>query len=656
MLIEKDSSQKLITGIFMKLSSYSNKIKALSILLVGLISIVGCEKNSSSEVTEQIDKKPTKQTTIAKQPNIILVMTDDQGYGDFGMNNNPIVQTPSIELLANESQRFSNFHVDPTCSPTRAALMSGKYSLRAGVWHTVMGRHMLNDQHYILPEILKDNGYKTAIIGKWHLGENYPFRPQDQGFEHVLIHGGGGVGQAPDYWENDQFDDTYYLNGKEKKYNGFATDVWFDEAIDYIKIQAKTDKPFFLYLSTNAPHTPWRAPKKYIEPYKKLGLGDDLSKFYGMVTNIDDNIARLRQAMRDDKIEDDTIFIFMTDNGSSMAAKSNGEPLSRLTDEVKLAIETKIGKKITTLNSNMRAGKASTYEGGHRVPFFIRWPNGNLGQPDEFSDLTAHIDVLPTLLDLVGIDDQNIDTDGISLVPTLKHGTVLPDRTLVVTNQRVLNPDPQRPYVVMHGHWRYVHAEEKGGVELFDLSNDPGQQNDISNQHPQRVAEMAHAYDKWWVHATGKGTPTTRPIVGSKHENPSRLTGMDWLSPNTGQVPWWPGFGDDKWGKGHGWVGNEDKFMVSPWALKVAETGNYTMTLYLHDIPANKVIGKAFAHIKLNGEVTTLAIVEGATSVTFETTLSVGDLDVRAWFDNQSDASGLASGLPAFYMYVEKLH
>ncbi|MFT5759641.1 MAG: arylsulfatase A-like enzyme [Alteromonadaceae bacterium] len=589
------------------------------------------------------------------QPNIIIVMTDDQGYGDFGMHNNPIVNTPNIEKLASQSQRFTNFHVDPTCSPTRAALMSGQYSLRAGVWHTVMGRHMLSDQHRILPELLKDSGYNTAMIGKWHLGDNYPFRPQDQGFDHVLNHGGGGVGQAPDYWENDQFDDTYFLNGKEKKYNGFATDVWFDEAIDFIHEQSTKDAPFFLYLATNAPHVPWRAPEKYIEPYRDLGLKGDLAKFYGMITNIDDNLARLRQSMRDNKIEDNTIFIFMTDNGSSMATKSNGEPLTELSNDVKLAIEAKTGKKLNTLNNYMRDGKGSTYDGGHRVPFFIRWPNGNLGQPGEFNDLTAHVDLLPTVLDLAGIDAKRIDTDGISLLPLLKNGTALPDRTMVVTNQRVLHPNPQRPYAVMQGNWRYVHAQQEDGVELFDLSTDPGQQNDISEQYPKRVNTMAKAYDKWWLHVTGKGTPTTRPIIGSEHENPSRLTGMDWLSPNTEQVPWWPGFGDDKWGKGHGWVGNENKFMVSPWALKVAEKGNYIITLYLHDIPAKKVIPKQYAHLQLNSDVTTLPIAKGATSITFNVTLPASDLNIRAWFDDQSDNSGLDNGLAAFYMYVEKL-
>lgn len=626
---------------------YNNKLaKVTATVLVSAVSvfIIGCTE-MGSEQTNQAEKRP----------NIILLMTDDQGYGDFSMYNNPIIETPEIEKLASQSQRFTNFHVDPTCSPTRSALMSGKYSLRAGVWHTVMGRHMLSDQHVTMPELLKDAGYNTAMFGKWHLGENYPFRPQDQGFDHVLIHGGGGVGQSPDYWENDQFDDTYYLNGEEKEYKGYATDVWFEEAINFVQQQSTAESPFFVYLSLNGPHTPWRAPAKYIEPYTALGLPEDMAKFYGMIANIDENVGRLRTVLHDENIEDDTIFIFMTDNGSAMAAKSNGEPLNWLSEDVKVAIEQQTGKKIDTLNSYMRGGKASTYDGGHRVPFFIRWPNGNLGAPADISDLAAHFDILPTLLDLAGIENVKLDTDGISLTPVLKNTGSLPDRTLVVTNQRVLNPDPQRPYSVMQGNWRYVHAEQNGGVELFDLTTDPSQTNDISAQHPEKAAELAKVYKQWWQHVTGKGTPTTRPIIGSKHENPSRLTGMDWLSPNTGQVPWWPGFGDDKWGKGHGWVGNEEKFIVSPWALKVAETGNYTMTLYLHDIPAKKVIPRSFAHLQLNGEVLTMPLPKGAISVTFNVELTKGDIDIRAWFDDKSDETGLSKGLAAFYMYVEKL-
>jgi len=628
--------------------SFKNNTKALCVLLVCFAALTACQK---SDVTEKATKQLDQVSEKSSRPNIILVMTDDQGYGDLGMHDNPIVKTPLIDQLAAESQRFTNFHVDPTCSPTRSALMSGKYSLRAGVWHTVMGRHMLSDSHHILPEALADAGYETAMIGKWHLGDNYPFRPQDQGFGHVLLHGGGGVGQTPDAWNNTQFDDTYFLNGEAKKYNGFATDVWFDEAIDYIHNKSNKGKPFFLYLSTNAPHVPWRAPEQYIEPYRALGLNDDMAKFYGMIANLDENIGRLRGAMQDEKIEDNTIFIFMTDNGSSLAAKSNGEPLTWISDETKVAIS----EKMTSLNGFMRGGKASTYDGGHRVPFFIRWPGGKLDGAGDIDDLTAHVDVMPTLLDLAGIEHGDIDTDGISLVPALRGGTQLPDRTMVVTNQRVLDPDPNRPYSVMQGNWRYVHAEQEGDVELFDLTNDPGQTHNLIEQQPKRTAMMAKAYQDWWQHTTGQGTPTTRPIIGTQHENPTRLTSHDWLAPNTGQVPWWPGFGDDKWGDGHGWVGKEDKFKVSPWAVKIAEQGNYRFTLYLHDVEAKKTIGKTYAHLQLNDVTQMNKIAEGSQSVTFEMSLATGDLNMRAWFDDQVDNNGMESGLPAFFMYVEKV-
>lgn len=604
-----------------------------SVCLIALLG--GCAKSLEPEAPPP-----------ASRPNIILVMTDDQGYGDLGMHDNPIVQTPVIDQLASESHRFTNFHVDPTCSPTRSALLSGQYSLRAGVWHTVMGRHMLSDRHHTLPEALSDVGYNTAMVGKWHLGDTYPFRPQDQGFDHVLIHGGGGVGQAPDYWGNTQFDDTYFLNGEPRHYPGFVTDVWFDEAIDYVHQNAGGDEPFFLYVSTNAPHRPWRAPEEYIAPYRELGLEDGMAKFYAMITNLDDNMARLRAAMRETNIEDNTILIFMTDNGSALAQITNGEPAELLTEQARSAI----AGQVASLNSHMRAGKASTYDGGHRVPFFIRWPAGGFDEARDIDDLAAHVDVLPTLLDLAGIDSDGLDIDGITLVPALEGRAELPDRAMVVTNQRVLHPDPDRPYSVMQGSWRYVHAEKGGGVELFDVSSDPGQTENILDEHPERALAMAEVYDEWWQHTTGDGTPTTRSVIGSDAENPMRISAMDWLAPSTDQVPWWPGFGETE---DNGWIGREGDFQLSPWALKAAEAGTYRITLYLHDEPAQKEIPHDYAHLELNGEVSTQVLGEGSVSSTFEVSLDAGELDVRAWFDDSEDASG--QPLAAFYLYFERI-
>lgn len=610
-------------------------IKVISITTLLVLNITGCSSEQRN-VEESL-------------PNIILVMTDDQGYGDFGHNDNPIVKTPVLDQLAQNSVRFTNFHVDPTCSPTRAALMSGQYSLRAGVWHTVMGRHILSDQHLTLPEVLQNEGYTTGMVGKWHLGDNYPFRPQDQGFDYVLMHGAGGVGQTPDHWGNTQFDDTYFLNGQAKQYQGYATDIWFNEAINFIRENANKTHPFFLYVSTNAPHAPFRAPEKYIQPYRDLGVPEELALFYGMIASLDENVNRLQQTMKETQITDNTVFIFMTDNGSVMGGK--GAKL--VSGETKALIEKNIGQKITTLNYGMKGAKNNVYEGGHRVPFYIQWPKGGFIEPTEIDGLAAHFDVMPTLLDLIGVNIDKLDTDGISLKSALTQGTSLPDRTLTVTTQRVLNPDPNRPYAVMKNKWRYVNSNSKANnIELFNIETDPGQRVNIIDQQPEIANELANAYQKWWQHTTGKGMPTMRPIIGSDKENPMRITSHDWLAPDTKQVAHTPGFGNDQWAK-KGWLARENHFDISPWKVTAEQAGQYRFTLYLHDKPANKGINKSYAHLSLNSKLLMTKIAEDATSVIFETPIEQGDLDIQAWFNNTEDSSD--KPLAAFYLYIERL-
>ncbi len=199
------------------------------------------------------------------RPNIILVMTDDQGYGDLGCHGNKIIKTPNLDKFYKQSVRLTNFHVDPTCSPTRSALMTGQYSARVGVWHTIMGRSLLRQGELTIADILRAAGYATGIFGKWHLGDNYPCRPQDRGFEEVFIHGGGGVGQTPDYWGNNYFDDTYWHNGKTKKVKGYCTDIWFDAAMKFMTKNKK--RPFFCYIPTNAAHGPYIVGEKYRNMY-----------------------------------------------------------------------------------------------------------------------------------------------------------------------------------------------------------------------------------------------------------------------------------------------------------------------------------------------------------------------------------------------------
>ena len=202
----------------------------------------------------------------AAKPNVVIVITDDQGYGDLAFTGNPAIKTPNIDKLRSEGTLLNNFHVDPTCAPTRSALMTGRYSDRVGVWHTVQGRNMLRRREKTMADVFSSNGYATGLFGKWHLGDCYPYRPEDRGFQHSVYHQAGGVGQAPDYWGNDYFDDTYVVNGKLQRFEGFCTDVWFDEGMKFIK--ENKDKPFFAYISTNAPHSPYYSPTEYSDPYE----------------------------------------------------------------------------------------------------------------------------------------------------------------------------------------------------------------------------------------------------------------------------------------------------------------------------------------------------------------------------------------------------
>src|SRR5690606_15740514 len=317
-----------------------------------------------------------------RPPNVILVITDDQGYGDIAYHGNKIIKTPNLDRFFSQSLRATNFHVSPTCAPTRGALMTGRYTNRVGTWHTIAGRSLLFEDETLLPQVFAQNGYATGMFGKWHLGDNYPFRPEDRGFQEVVRHGGGGVKQGPDYWGNNYFDDTYWHNGTPQKYEGYVTDVFFEESLKFI--ENNRDRPFFLYLATNAPHSPYHVPEKYYRLYEdEENLLDGQKRFYGMITNIDDNFGRLLEQLEKLEIADHTILIFMTDNGTAEGYVERENA-------------------VYGFNAGMRGRKGSEYDGGHRVPFAIRWPAGLPGDRN-LDQLLAHIDVLPTLVDLAGL-------------------------------------------------------------------------------------------------------------------------------------------------------------------------------------------------------------------------------------------------------------
>jgi len=586
----------------------------------------------------------------AEKPNVILIVSDDQGYGDFGFNANPAVSTPNLDKLSRESVHFTNFHVDPTCSPTRAALLTGLHSMRAGVWHTIMGRSLLPAEHVTLAEHLGENGYETAIFGKWHLGDNYPFRPQDQGFGEVLIHGGGGVGQTPDFWGNTQFDDTYYRNGEPEAFQGYATDIWFDEAAGFIR--ENRDKPFFAYIALNAPHKPWRAPEAYVKPYEELGLPDQMAKFYAMITHMDGRIGQLREELKTQGLDRNTILIFMSDNGSALTSLTGGFGLKGF-EGFWEAVTQKADLSDWTFNGGLRGFKTEVYEGGHRVPMFINMPEGASVPSRRVDALTAHFDLLPTILELTGTGRAE-GSDGRSLVPDIYGEQPDGDRTLVVTNQRLDIPSIDRPSAVMTDRWRYVSWRKNGLEELYDMSVDRAQEENVIAAHPEVAKELRGALQNWWADVTATGFERQRIIVGDEAENPVRLTAMDWMEArSTNDVPWFPGFATPEPEPQYArWLDREANYDSLPWYVDVTEEGIYTISLYLHDKASATPVRRRYAVLELNGEKRVQEISRWSSHAEFTVHVPAGGVQFRGWFSEASDIP--EKPLPAFYAYMER--
>src|SRR5699024_7838388 len=328
------------------------------------------------------------------KPNVIIILTEDQGYGDLSAHGNPVLETPNIDKLHEESIRFTDFHVAPMCTPTRSQLMTGQDALSTGAFIACCGFALLDEELPTMADIFKANNYETGLFGKWHLGDNYPYRAMDRGFKETVMLKGWGITSTADYWNNDYFDDYYWNNGQLKQYEGYVTDVWFSEAMSWMRKQAEKGRPFFSYLAINTPHAPLYVPDEYRQIYLDKGLSEDLSSYFGMIANIDENLGRLNKFLKETGLKDNTILIFMTDNGTySMVANY--------------------------YNAGMRGTKDSLYEGGHRVPFFLRWPEGKLKTPRDISTLTQVQDLFPTLVDLAGLESSISNFDGTSLVPLL---------------------------------------------------------------------------------------------------------------------------------------------------------------------------------------------------------------------------------------------
>ncbi|MCK4510021.1 MAG: arylsulfatase, partial [Desulfuromonadales bacterium] len=556
------------------------------------------------------------KASACRRPNVILVLTDDQGHGDLACHGNPIIKTPVQDKLFAESVRLTDFHVSPCCTPTRASLMTGNDAVRTGAWGTTWGRSLMRKDQMTMADAFSASGYKTGFFGKWHLGDNYPFRPEDRGFQEVLCHGGGGVGQTPDYWGNDYFDDTYYHNGKPKKYTGYCTNVWLDNAMSFI--EQNKDKPFFCYLPTNAPHGPYLVAEKYKEPYAdNPNVPNDA--FYGMIANIDENLGRLMAKLKEMDIEDNTILIFMTDNGTSAGFKQ--------------------GKGY---NSGMRGTKGSYYDGGHRVPCFIRWPKKGLKGGQDVSELTAHIDLLPTLIEMCGLNvPQGTKFDGISIASLLT-GEVkeLSERSIIIQYSQTSTPPKKWESAVMRGKWRLVNSKE-----LYDVHIDPGQKTNIAERHPEVVERLRNDYEKWWTGVSERFDETCDIIVGSDHENPVTLTAHDWHT----MTPW---------NQTHIRAGSR---VSGYWTIEVERDGTYEIALrrwpqelnkpITAAVPGGEAIPAKMARLKIGDIDISQKIIENACSSVFRLKLKAGKTRLQTWFMDNKDYELCG----AYYVYIRKM-
>jgi arylsulfatase A-like enzyme len=563
-----------------------------------------------------------------RRPNVLIVMTDDQGSGDFSIAGNPVLKTSNFDAFSRDAVRLTDFHVAPMCSPTRGQLLTGLAALRNGATSVTAGRTFLRPGIDTLPAVFSRAGYRTGLFGKWHLGDSYPHRPIDKGFQESVYHLGWGQMQSTPEFDWPLIDGRYFHNAVQKRFRGHCTDFWFESAMAWMKECRRRNEPFLCYLPTNAPHAPHVELDGYVEPYKGKGPAG----FFGMIAHLDRRFGDLRKFLVDEGLEDDTIVIFMTDNGGTAGVR--------------------------TYNAGLRAGKTTYYEGGHRVPCWIRWPNGRLGPPRDITVPTQNTDLLPTLCDLCGVappgrNPSDARYAGLDLAPLLRGDrSSVPDRMFVVQYGQTLK---KYDACVVWGRWRLV-----GGEELYDVEADRAQQADVATRHPDVVSAMRGFYDRWW----GGLEPSLNEFVpislGAGAQPVVELNSGDWegiYADNSGYVRQAVG----------GPTGGH-------WNIQVEEGGTYAFVLRRWPERAGVALGEKYepspqspanmpnlktlgfptiagARVEIAGVTASAAADPKATSATLTARLTAGRGRLKAWFVD-GDGKGLCG---AFFVTVRRI-
>ena len=444
----------------------------------------------------------------AQKPNVIIFLADDLGYADLACHGNAFVKTPQLDAFAREAVEFTQFRVSPMCSPTRASLMTGRYNFRGGVYTTLDPGCNLDPGETTLADCMKRAGYKTGLFGKWHLGFGEGERPNQRGFDETLTFSTwAGAGLKPSY-----FDPTLLHNGKPEKHPGYCMDIFTDAAIRFIR--ENQSRPFFIYLPANLIHEPLQ-----VDPELCAGFGalsPNTQKIYGMIRSVDNSFGRLRAALKELNLEQNTIVVFTSDNGASV-------PVERYM-------------------GGLRGIKGTPYENGLRVPLFVRWPAG-VQSPATVAASAAHIDLFPTILDACGIERPGgLALDGSSLMPLLRNPAApWPSRALVFQQSFAGKPRRGEEFAVLDLPWKLVqpcgtkrwgegiyrnvcrtHNQPDDALtgppryELFNILDDPGETKNLAAAHPEMVERMKRQYDAWfsdvaarWPECVAAAEPTT---------------------------------------------------------------------------------------------------------------------------------------------------
>lgn len=485
---------------------------------------------------------------MQNKPNVIFVIMDDLCWGDLACHDNPYTRTPNLDKMHNESARLTRYCTGPLCSPARASVMTGRYHMRTRVIDTYIGRSMIDPEETTLAQIMKNAGYKTGAFGKWHLGDCYPMRAMDLGFDETYMHNGGGIGQPGDHIDNCRrpldcyFDPVLYRNGVPEKSKGYCTDVFADAAIDFI--DRNQESPFFVYLATNAPHTPLIISNEWADTYRKMGINDTHARLYGMVENIDWNMGKIFRKLEDLKIADDTIVVYTSDHGPCGGAKNRFAP----------------PEKQDRFNSGLRGIKGTLYNGGVQVPCFWHWP-GKF-QLNDISRTASPIDVMPTLTGLCGIDmPAEAKIDGLDLSPLLTgemDQSAWRDRTVFMQWHRGDAPVRYRNYSVITDKYKIHRPDtETADDELYDMQGDLCEKNDLAHDSKGIAEEMRAMYDQWFDDVSSTRPDNYAPpriFAGTDFETPTVLTRQDWRVD-----------GEDGW----------ENHNFGHWETFIAETGEY---------------------------------------------------------------------------------